>query len=84
MTFFVNFYSSSVHIHGSGSYVFRPVHAHILVVGWLSCLFAWAVLFVIIKNRVQRSNCQNILVISFRISFGLIGNSIDSKLLPDF
>lgn len=32
------------HMAGSGSYAFRPVHAHILVVGWLS-LFAWAVYY---------------------------------------
>ncbi|MDQ0157172.1 hypothetical protein [Robertmurraya andreesenii] len=32
------------HMAGSGSYLFRPVHAHILVVGWLS-LFAWAVYY---------------------------------------
>nr|WP_246861240.1 hypothetical protein [Bacillus sp. REN3] len=32
------------HMAGSGSYAFRPVHAHILVVGWLT-LFAWAVYY---------------------------------------
>ncbi|THE12527.1 hypothetical protein E1I69_11065 [Bacillus timonensis] len=32
------------HMAGAGSYAFRPVHAHILVVGWLS-LFAWAVFY---------------------------------------
>ncbi len=32
------------HMAGAGSYAFQPVHAHILVVGWLS-LFAWAVYY---------------------------------------
>lgn len=32
------------HMAGSGSLAFRPVHAHILVVGWLT-LFAWAVYY---------------------------------------
>ncbi|WP_018391929.1 hypothetical protein [Bacillus sp. 37MA] len=32
------------HMAGSGSYAFRPIHAHILVVGWLT-LFAWGVYY---------------------------------------
>ncbi|WP_070121373.1 hypothetical protein [Bacillus marinisedimentorum] len=32
------------HMAGAGSLAFRPIHAHILVVGWLS-LFAWAVYY---------------------------------------
>ena len=32
------------HMAGAGGYEFRTVHAHILVVGWLS-LFAWAVYY---------------------------------------
>ncbi|MGY0693508.1 hypothetical protein ACW2QC_12040 [Virgibacillus sp. FSP13] len=32
------------HMAGSGSYQFKTVHAHILVVGWLT-LFAWAVYY---------------------------------------
>lgn len=37
------------HMAGSGSYAFRPVHAHILVVGWLS-LFAWAVYYKVFQT----------------------------------
>lgn len=37
------------HMAGSGSYLFRPVHAHILVVGWLS-LFAWAVYYKVFQT----------------------------------
>lgn len=32
------------HMAGDGSYAFKPIHAHSLVVGWLS-LFAWAVYY---------------------------------------
>lgn len=32
------------HMAGSGGYEFQTVHAHVLVVGWLS-LFAWAVFY---------------------------------------
>lgn len=32
------------HMAGAGSMAFRPVHAHILVVGWLS-LFAWGIYY---------------------------------------
>ena len=30
------------HMAGAGSYALRPIHAHVLVVGWLS-LFSWSV-----------------------------------------
>lgn len=36
------------HMAGSGSYAFRAVHAHILVVGWLT-LFGWAVFYKIFQ-----------------------------------
>lgn len=36
------------HMAGAGSYAFRPVHAHVLVVGWLS-LFAWAVFYKVFR-----------------------------------
>ncbi|WHY75596.1 hypothetical protein QNH20_15825 [Neobacillus sp. WH10] len=41
------------HMAGSGSYAVRPIHAHILVVGWLT-LFAWAVYYRVFqpKNRI--------------------------------
>lgn len=32
------------HMAGSNDYAIRPIHAHILVVGWLS-LFAWAIYY---------------------------------------
>ncbi|QTD40284.1 hypothetical protein [Sporosarcina sp. Te-1] len=41
------------HMAGSGSYAFRPIHAHILVVGWLS-VFAWGVFYKIYKVRAKK------------------------------
>ncbi|WHY90032.1 hypothetical protein QNK12_20440 [Neobacillus cucumis] len=32
------------HMAGSNDYAFRPIHAHILVVGWLT-MFSWAVYY---------------------------------------
>ncbi|ASN07238.1 hypothetical protein [Virgibacillus necropolis] len=41
------------HMAGSGGYEFKTVHAHILVVGWLS-LFAWSVFYKVYRpaNKV--------------------------------
>lgn len=36
------------HMAGAGSLAFRPVHAHILVVGWLS-LFAWGIYYRVVR-----------------------------------
>ncbi|RPF53969.1 hypothetical protein [Aquisalibacillus elongatus] len=38
------------HMAGSMDYQFKSVHAHILVVGWLS-LFAWAVFYKVFYKR---------------------------------
>ncbi|VEF46525.1 Uncharacterised protein [Bacillus freudenreichii] len=41
------------HMAGSGSYAFRPVHAHILLVGWLS-MFAWGAFYKMFKVRAKK------------------------------
>ncbi|KXH78313.1 hypothetical protein [Sporosarcina sp. HYO08] len=41
------------HMAGAGSYAFRPIHAHILLVGWLS-LFAWGVFYRLFKVRAKK------------------------------
>ena len=38
------------HMAGSGAYELRPIHAHILVVGWLS-LFSWSVFYKVFKQN---------------------------------
>lgn len=40
------------HMAGSGSYAFRPVHAHILLVGWLS-VFAWGIFYKVYTVRAK-------------------------------
>ncbi|MEH7392967.1 hypothetical protein V7149_16280 [Bacillus sp. JJ1503] len=39
------------HMAGAGDYAFRPIHAHILVVGWLT-LFAWAVYYKVFSPKM--------------------------------
>lgn len=41
------------HMAGAGSYAFRPIHAHILLVGWLS-MFSWGVFYKIYRVRAKR------------------------------
>lgn len=41
------------HMAGSSSYAFRPIHAHILVVGWLS-VFAWGVFYKLYQVRAKK------------------------------
>ncbi len=41
------------HMAGAGSYAFRPVHTHILLVGWLS-MFAWGAFYRMFKVRAKK------------------------------
>lgn len=41
------------HMAGSGSYQFRPIHAHILVVGWLT-IFAWGIFYRVYKIKSSK------------------------------
>lgn len=41
------------HMAGAGSLAFRPVHAHILVVGWLS-LFAWGIYYKVFRVKATK------------------------------
>lgn len=41
------------HMAGSGSYAFKPIHAHILLVGWLS-VFSWGVFYKIYRVRAAK------------------------------
>ncbi|KZE36819.1 hypothetical protein AV656_13620 [Bhargavaea cecembensis] len=41
------------HMAGAGSYAFRPIHAHILLVGWLS-VFSWGVFYKLYAVRSQK------------------------------
>lgn len=41
------------HMSGAGSYEYRPIHAHILLVGWLS-MFAWGIFYRVFKVKSKR------------------------------
>lgn len=61
------------HMAGAGSLAFRPVHAHILVVGWLS-LFAWGVYYkthAVQASKLIAAQGWTGIIGSFGLSFGL-------------
>lgn len=41
------------HMAGAGSGAFKPVHAHILVVGWLS-VFAWGIYYKAYRTKAKK------------------------------
>ncbi|WP_188456001.1 hypothetical protein [Virgibacillus oceani] len=53
------------HMAGAGSYAFKTVHAHILVVGWLT-LFAWAVYYKVFTPA-------RTMVATFHVASAIIG-----------
>ncbi|MFD1038225.1 hypothetical protein ACFQ3N_07350 [Virgibacillus byunsanensis] len=54
------------HMAGAGGYEFRTVHAHLLVVGWLT-LFAWAVYYKLFTPA-------NKLLATFHVFTAIIGS----------
>lgn len=53
------------HMAGAGSMAFRPIHAHILVVGWLT-LFAWAVYYKVFYKKTSK-------LAATQVATGIIG-----------
>ena len=41
------------HMSGAGDYGFRPIHAHMLLVGWLS-VFAWGIFYRVYKVKFKK------------------------------
>ena len=61
------------HMAGSGSYAFRPIHAHILLVGWLS-MFAWGVFYRIYKvhaNKIVTAHGWTAIIGSMGLTTGM-------------
>ncbi|WP_059104949.1 hypothetical protein [Shouchella shacheensis] len=58
------------HMAGAGSYALRPVHAHMLVVGWLS-LFSWGVYYQLFKVSDGLAKWQSSLAIIGTVSLVL-------------
>ena len=42
------------HMAGTGSYAFRPIHAHILIVGWVRG-FSWGVFYKLFEVKYPKS-----------------------------
>ncbi|MDE5413400.1 hypothetical protein [Alkalihalobacterium chitinilyticum] len=62
------------HMAGAGSYMFRAIHAHILVVGWLS-LFAFAVFYALFaipkKSKLATVQVWSAVFGSFGLTAGM-------------
>lgn len=70
------------HMAGSGSYTLRPIHAHILVVGWLT-LFAWAVYYRVFQPKSQILAVLHVYSAIIG-SIGLTGGMALFNLKPEF
>lgn len=73
------------HMAGAGSYAFRPIHAHILVVGWLS-LFAWAVyykIFYLKQSLLARLHVWTAIIGSIGLTAGMWLQFLKPFNLPD-
>ncbi|WP_047983363.1 hypothetical protein [Ornithinibacillus californiensis] len=61
------------HMAGAGSYAFRAVHAHILVVGWLT-LFGWAVfykVFHVTESLLTKIHISTAIIGSLGLTIGM-------------
>lgn len=61
------------HMAGSGGYEFKSVHAHILVVGWLT-LFAWALFYKVfynIKGKLALVHVYSAIIGSVGLTLGM-------------
>ncbi|WP_078381914.1 hypothetical protein [Sutcliffiella halmapala] len=73
------------HMAGAGSYAFRPVHAHILVVGWLT-LFAWAVFYKVFQTSqtlLTRIHVWSAIIGSVGLSAGMWLYMVNPFNLPE-
>ncbi|ADC50072.1 hypothetical protein BpOF4_10085 [Alkalihalophilus pseudofirmus OF4] len=62
------------HMAGAGSMLFRAIHAHILLVGWLS-LFAFAIFYAVFAipkhSKLAKTHVWTALIGSFGLTFGM-------------
>lgn len=73
------------HMAGSGSYALRPIHAHILVVGWLS-LFSWSVFykaFEVKYNALSKFHVWSAIIGTTGLVLGMFLTNVASFSLPD-
>ncbi len=73
------------HMAGAGSYALRPIHAHVLVVGWLS-LFSWSVFyqaFDVKYNALSKFHVWTAIIGTTGLILGMFINNVASLGLPD-
>src|SRR5699024_4745661 len=73
------------HMAGSGSYALRPIHAYVLVVGWLS-LFSWSVFyqaFDVKYNALSKFHVWTAIIGTTGLILGMFINNVASLGLPD-
>ncbi|TVP88712.1 MAG: hypothetical protein EA344_00270 [Alkalicoccus sp.] len=73
------------HMAGAGSPALRPVHAHILVVGWLS-LFSWAIYYKVYqpkKSWMTAAHVWTALIGTIGLTSGMYVHMLDTIPLPD-
>ncbi|PYZ92060.1 hypothetical protein CR194_17870 [Salipaludibacillus keqinensis] len=73
------------HMAGAGSYALRPVHAHVLVVGWLS-LFSWSIFYKVYRptdGLLTKLHVLTALVGAIGLNFGMYIFMLDTIPLPD-
>lgn len=73
------------HMAGSGSYALRPIHAHILVVGWLS-LFSWSVFYQVFNvkyNGLAKFHVWTAIIGTTGLVLGMFVNNVTSLGLPE-
>ncbi|CAD2072384.1 hypothetical protein [Phocicoccus pinnipedialis] len=66
------------HLAGAGDYAMRPIHAHILVVGWLS-LFSWAVYYKVFATKygmLEKLHVWSAITGSFGLTIGMYINNV--------
>ena len=70
---------------GSGSYALRPIHAHILVVGWLS-LFSWSVFYKVFDveyNALSKFHVWSAIIGTTGLVIGMFLTNVISFNLPE-
>src|SRR5690625_2455446 len=73
------------HMAGSGSYALRPIHAHILVVGWLS-LFSWSVFYKVFDveyNALSKFHVWSAIIGTTGLVIGMFLTNVISFNLPE-
>ncbi|WP_371814453.1 hypothetical protein [Jeotgalicoccus sp. WY2] len=72
------------HMAGSGSYALRPIHAHILVVGWLS-LFSWSIFYKVFEvkyNALSKFHVWSAIIGTTGLVLGMFLTNVVSFNLP--